>query len=203
MANSSGFLYGNALQQCSQSVGKTCRMTCSPKNGGPGAHDAGLPLLDVHAAASCIVVKRSTSLQHFEFRRSAVSHFPLQSNAFSFCNPNVLFHQSLSNPYCQRTTNYQTSFMQLKTKSKRLLLEYHSALPPQNIFHLPMFFCFATLMADGSDPNHLRAAHFGISSKMVDPLVRLLFKTLGRTATASGSNQGFQAAEPSLGWGFP
>ena len=83
------------------------------------------------------------------------------------------------------------SFIFKKT-SQRLLLEYHSALPPpkKNIFHLPFFSVLRHL--DGRWPvaHHQRAAHFGISSKMVDPLVRLLFKTLGRTATASGRYQG-------------
>ena len=45
------------------------------------AHGAGLPLLDVHAVASSSW-KGSTSLQHFEFRSSAVSHYPFKIKRF-------------------------------------------------------------------------------------------------------------------------
>ena len=157
MANSSGFLYGNALQQCSQSVRKTCRMTCSPKN---GAWSARCRASTVGCSCSCIVVKRSTSLQHFEFRRSAVSHFPLQKNT-SFCNPNVLFHQDVKSilPKNNKLPNVFHATLK-KIQKITIRIPFSPAPPPKkkNLPNLPMFFCFATLMAPwlfGSPPAKL------------------------------------------------
>ena len=91
-----------------------------------------------------------------------------------------------------------------KTKSKRLLLEYHSALPPPK--YLPSSLCFfasplwwpmsrlrttsETLISESHRRSWIRWC--GCSSR------RWVVRPPPRAAT-----RGNQAAEPSLGWGFP
>lgn len=105
------------------------------------AHDAGLPLLDVHAAASSSKgrlhcnISNSGGVLLVTFPSKKTRSFAIPTCCFiKICRIHIAKEQQLT----KRLAGY------FKKHLKKLTRIPFNPAPPKTIFHLPIFFCFAT-----------------------------------------------------------